>query len=205
MKVLLLNSSPHKNGTTYTALCECARALNEQGIETEIYQLGSKPIQDCIGCAKCRTLGKCIFSDSVNEFCEKAKQADGFIFGTPVYYAHPTGQLLSFMDRCFYSGGMHFAFKPAAAVSASRRAGGVTSMDVTNKYFSINQMPIVSSTYWNEPHGKNGEEVKSDAEGMATMYNLGRNMAWLLRCIEAGKNAGVEYPQNEKVLTNFVR
>lgn len=205
MKVLLVNASPHKNGTTYTALCECERALNEQGIETEIYQLGAQPVQDCIGCAKCRTLGKCVFSDCVNEFCQKAQTADGFIFGSPVYYAHPTGQLLSFMDRCFYSGGKHFAFKPAAAVSASRRAGGVTSMDVTNKYFSINQMPIVSSTYWNEPHGKNGEEVQNDAEGMATMYNLGKNMAWLLKCIEAGKNAGVELPQNEKVLTNFIR
>lgn len=205
MKVLLVNGSPHTNGTTYAALCECERALKENGIETEIYQLGNRPIQDCIGCKKCVQKGKCVFDDAVNEFTEKADTADGFIFGSPVYYAHPAGQLLSFMDRAFYSSGKSFAFKPAAAVNVSRRAGGVTSMDVTNKYFSICQMPIVSSTYWNEPHGKDGEEVKEDAEGMMTMYNLGKNMAWILKCIELGKQGGIEHPQNEKVLTNFVR
>ncbi|MGN0468018.1 MAG: flavodoxin family protein [Acutalibacteraceae bacterium] len=205
MKVILVNGSPRAKGCTYTALCEVARALNEENIETEIYQLGSKPINDCLGCRRCIELGKCIFDDCVNEFVKKADEADGFVFGSPVYYAHTSGQLLSFLDRCFYSGSSHFRYKPAAAVSSSRRAGGVTTMDVTNKYFSISQMPIVSATYWNEVHGRTPDDVRQDAEGMMTMYHLGKNMAWLLRCIEAGKKAGVEEPKNKKVLTDFIR
>lgn len=205
MKVILVNGSPKAKGCTYTALCEVARALNEEGVETQFYQLGAKPVQDCIGCGKCRELGKCVFNDCVNEFVELAKDADGFVFGSPVYYAHTSGQLLSFMDRCFYSGGSNFRYKPAAAVSSSRRAGSVCTMDVTNKYFSICQMPIVSSTYWNEVHGRTPDDVKCDGEGMATMFHLGKNMAWLLKCIKAGEQAGIKQPRNKKVLTDFIR
>lgn len=205
MKVILVNGSPKAKGCTYTALCEVARALGEEGIETEIYQLGAKPIQDCIGCGKCREIGKCVFNDCVNDFVQKAKDADGFVFGSPVYYAHTSGQLLSFMDRCFYSGGSNFRYKPAAAISSSRRAGSVCTMDVTNKYFSICQMPIVSSTYWNEVHGRTPDDVRQDDEGMATMFHLGKNMAWLLKCIKAGEQAGIEQPRNKKILTDFIR
>ena len=206
MKVLLVNGSSFKERCTYTGLSIIAKTLNEEGIETEIFYLGTKPIQDCIACMKCREIGKCVFSnDLVNEFVEKAKDADGFIFGSPVYYAHPSGRLIDFMDRCFYSGGKNFAFKPAAYISSSRRAGNLTSMEVINKYFSINQMPIVSSTYWNDIHGYSAEDVMKDEEGVNTMINLAKNMAWLLKCIEAGKQNGIDHPVNTKKLTNFVR
>ena len=152
--------------------------------------------QSCFRCAK---TGKCVFDDCVNEFASMAKDADGFIFGTPVYYAHPTGKIQSFMDRVFYSAKSAFVHKPAATISSSRRAGSVTSMDVLNKYFSISQMPIVSSMYWNEVHGNTVEEVEQDKEG------LGKNMAWMLKCIEAGKKVGIDVPQNTKRNTNFIR
>lgn len=205
MKVLLVNGSPREKGCTYTALNEVARGLNEEGIETEIIQLGTKPLQDCIACAKCREINQCVFDDQVNEFVKKAYKADGFVFGSPVYYAHPNGRILSFLDRAFYCGKPAFAHKPGAVITSSRRAGNVTSMDVLNKHLSITEMPIVTSTYWNEVHGNTPEQVKQDIEGMGTMYNLGKNMAWLIKCIEAGKNAGIEIPVNEKKLTNFIR
>ena len=206
MKILLVNGSSFKERCTYTGLSIAAQVLQEEGFETEIVWLGTRAIQDCIACMKCRETGKCVFAnDLVNEFVEKAKDADGFIFGSPVYYAHPSGRLFDFMDRCFYSGGRHFAFKPAAFISSSRRAGSLTSMEVINKYFSINQMPIVSSTYWNDIHGYSPEDVMADAEGVNTIQNLARNMAWLCKCIEAGKKEGIEHPVNQKVLTNFVR
>lgn len=205
MKVLMINGSPHKEGSTYTVLTEVGRALAEDGVESEIVWLGTKPIQDCTGCARCTELGKCVFDDEVNAFVERAKSADGFIFGSPVYYAHPSGRIIDFLNRTFYSGGGAFAFKPAAAVSVSRRAGSVTTFDVLNKYMSINQMPIVSSTYWNEAHGAVAKDVPKDEEGMQTMYNLGKNMAWLLRCIEAGKEKGILHPDNVKKRTNFIR
>lgn len=205
MKVILTNGSSRKDGCTNAALCEVERALREEGIETEQYFIGNKPLPDCIACGKCQAAGCCTFDDGVNEFVEKARGADGFVFGSPVYYAHPSGRLLSFMDRAFYSGGSAFAFKPAAAVLSARRAGTTASFDVINKYFTIASMPVVSSTYWNHVYGKEAVEVQEDKEGLMTMYNIGKNMAWMLKCIELGKQNGLEHPENKKVLTNFTR
>lgn len=206
-KVLLLNGSGNEHGCTYTALNEIAEELKKEGIETEIFQLGKDPIRDCIGCGACGKMGRCVFNDDkVNEFVEKAKEADGFVFGTPVYYAHPSGRILSFLDRVFCSGSNVFAFKPGAAVASGRRAGTTASFDVLNKYFTIARMPVVSSNYWNMVHGNTPEEVKQDLEGLQVMRGIGQNMAWLMKCIEAGKAAGITYPQTEqKIKTNFIR
>lgn len=205
MKVLLVNGSSRKNGCTQAALSEVARALNEEGVETENFFIGNEALPDCIACRKCRETGRCVFNDIVNEFVEKAKSADGFIFGSPVYYAHPSGRLLTFMDRAFYSGSAAFCFKPAAAVLSARRAGTTASMDVINKYFTICSMPVISSTYWNQVYGAQPEQISEDREGLMTMYNIGKNMAWVLQCLELGKEHGLTHPQNEKVLTNFIR
>lgn len=209
MKVLLVNGSCNKNGCTFTALSEIAKVLNAEDIETEIIQIGNAPIRDCIGCKVCRNTNslKCVFEDDiVNEIIEKAKNANGFIFGSPVYYAHPSGRLISLMDRVFYAGGGVFAFKPAAAIVSARRAGTTASLDVINKHFSLNKMPIVPSNYWNMVHGNTPDEVRQDLEGLQIMRNLGHNMAWLLKCIEAGQKAGINYPEIEaKVRTNFIR
>lgn len=205
MKVLLVNGSSRPNGCTNVALTEVERALQEEGIETEMIFIGNEPLPDCIACRKCRQTGRCVFDDCINAFVEKAREADGFVFGSPVYYAHPSARLLTFMDRAFYSGGAAFQYKPAAAVLSARRAGTTASFDVINKYFTILSMPIVSSTYWNHVYGAQPEQVAEDKEGLMTMYNLGKNMAWLLRCIELGKDHGVSHPDNPKVLTNFVR
>ena len=147
MKVLLVNGSPHEKGCTYRALKEVADALQKQGVETEIFQIGKLPIAGCLGCGACAKLGKCVVDDIVGEFVEKAKTADGFVFGSPVYYAAPAGNFLSFMNRLFYCGGKHLAFKPAAAIASARRAGTVSTVDVLNKYFTINNMPVVSGSY----------------------------------------------------------
>lgn len=205
MKVLLVNGSSRKNGCTQSALSEVARALNEEGVETEIFFIGNEALPDCIACRKCRETGRCIFNDIVNEFVEKAKSADGFVFGSPVYYAHPSGRLLTFMDRAFYSGAPAFSFKPAAAVLSARRAGTTASMDVINKYFTISSMPVISSTYWNQVYGAQPEQISEDKEGLMTMYNIGKNMAWVLKCLELGKEHGLAHPENEKVLTNFIK
>lgn len=205
MKVILVNGSSRSNGCTNAALNEAAKALNEENIETEMFFIGNEPLSDCIACRKCREIGRCIFDDIVNEFTVKANMADGFIFGSPVYFAHPSGRLLTFMDRAFYSAGSAFAFKPAAAVLSARRAGTTSSLDVINKYFTICSMPVVSSTYWNQVYGAQPDEVALDKEGMMTMYNIGQNMAWLLKCIELGKQNDMKHPENEKVITNFIR
>lgn len=205
MKVLLVNGSSRKNGCTNVALQEVARSLNEENIETEIVFIGNQPLSDCVACRKCRETGRCVFDDIVNEIVEKAKDCDGFVFGSPVYYAHPSARLLAVMDRAFYSGGRHFAFKPAAAVLSARRAGTTASFDVINKYFTINSMPVVSSTYWNHVYGREPADVQQDKEGLMTMYNIGKNMAWLLRCIALGRENGLDRPVNEKVLTDFSR
>lgn len=205
MKVILVNGSSRNQGCTFTALEEVARALREEGVETEHFFIGNEPLSDCIACGRCREIGKCVLEDSVNQFVEKAKECDGFVFGSPVYYAHPSGRLLSFMDRAFYSGKSAFAYKPAAAVLSARRAGTTASFDVINKYFTISSMPIVSSTYWNHVYGNRPEEVLQDKEGLMTMYNIGKNMAWLLKCIALGKENGVSAPENPKVTTNFIR
>lgn len=208
MKVLLINGSCNAAGCTYTALSEVASALESDGIETEIIQLGNKPLRDCIGCGVCRksSEGKCVFKDDIiNEIIEKAKTADGFIFGSPVYYAHPSGRLLSAMDRLFYAGGAAFAFKPAAAVVSARRAGTTVSIDTITKHFTINNMPVVSSNYWNMVHGNTPEQVMQDKEGLQIMRLLGHNMAWLIKCIDMGKNAGVTPKKEDKIMTNFIR
>lgn len=211
MKVLLVNGSPHKEGCTYTALSEVAKTLNEEEIETEIFWIGLKPIGGCIACKKCKELGQCVFNDVVNEFIEKAKEADGFIFGSPVYYAGATGNMTGFMDRAFYAPfqagkGDIFLFKPAATVISARRAGTTATYDQLNKYFGITQMPIISSRYWNMVHGATPEDVKKDEEGMQIMRILGRNMAYYLKCIEAGKEKGIKLPKQEQInFTNFIR
>lgn len=207
MKVLLVNGGPHKEGCTYTALCEVAKTLNEEGIETEIFWIGNKPICGCIACNACAQTGKCAFDDVVNQFHEKANEADGFVFGSPVHYAAASGNMTAFMDRLFYSGGNKaFYLKPAAAVVSARRAGTTAALDQLNKYFTIKEMPVVSSRYWNMVHGANAEQVKEDAEGLYTMRVLGRNMAYMLHCQEAARNAGVALPKQETpVFTNFVR
>ncbi|MDE6029758.1 MAG: flavodoxin family protein [Clostridiales bacterium] len=207
MKVLLFNGSPRANGCTFTALSEVAATLNAEGIETEIVWLGNKPVRDCIGCNGCAGKGKCVFADDdVNEWIEKATAADGFVFGSPVYYAHPDGRILCVMDRLFYAGGKNFAQKPASVVVSARRAGTTASLDALTKHLTIAQMPVVSSTYWNMVHGKTPDEVKQDLEGLQTMRNLAHNMAWLLKCIKAGEAAGITKPQNEKKFyTNFIR
>lgn len=205
MKILLVNGSSRKNGCTGVALEQAASALAQEGIDTEIYWIGNGALPDCIACRRCRELGRCVFDDCVNEFVKKAEGADGFIFGSPVYFAHPSGRLLTFMDRAFYSGGHAFMFKPGAAVLSARRAGTTASFDVINKYFTICSMPVVSSTYWNHVYGAQPEQVQEDAEGLMTMTNLGKNMAWLLKCIALGRQNGVSAPENPKVLTNFIR
>ncbi|WPC39734.1 flavodoxin family protein [Clostridium sp. JS66] len=208
MKVLLLNGSSRTNGCTYTALAEITKVLKEQQIECEIVNIGNQPIRDCIGCNKCGDLhNACVFNDdSINELLKKAENADGFIFGTPVYYAHPSGRLLSVLDRLFYAGSNVFRHKPAAAIASARRAGTTASIDVLNKYFTIAEMPVVSSTYWNMVHGSTPEDVKKDLEGLQTMRNIGKNMAWLLKCIELGKKHGINIPETQKSdWTNFIR
>lgn len=212
MKVLLLNGSPHKNGCTYTALTEVEKTLNENGIETEIFWISTKPLMSCIACFKCAELGHCTFDkDRVNEFVEKANEADGFIFGTPVHYAAATGAITAFLGRAFYSnaqstGGEAFRFKPAAMVSSARRAGTSATFDQLNKFMGISQMPIITSQYWNEVHGNTPEEVLQDKEGLCTMRQLGRNMAYFLKCIEIGRENGIEPDMSEqKEFTNFIR
>ena len=209
MKVLLVNGSPHENGCTYTALSEVARVLNSEGIESEIFHIGNKPISGCNGCGACKKqgLGKCIIDDSVNLFCEKAKEADGFVFGSPVHYASAGGSLIAFMDRFFYSCPKDtLRLKPAAAVASARRAGTTATLDIINKYFTISEMPVVSSRYWNMVHGSSPEEVTKDEEGLATMRVLGRNMAYLLKAIDAAKKTGIPLPEQEApVRTNFIR
>ena len=208
MKVLLLNGSSHPHGCTDTALREVASALENAGIDAEILFLGNDPVRDCTACGTCaKAPGKCVFDDDiVNRIIEKAREADGFVFGTPVYYAHPSGRILSILDRVFYAGKSSFVHKPAVAIASARRAGTTASLDVLQKYFTISQMPGVSSTYWTMVHGKKPEDVLKDEEGLQTMRNLASNMAWMLRCIEAGKAMGIQPPQAESgARTNFIR
>ncbi len=208
MKVILFNGSTHPNGCTAQALAIVANGLNQQGIQTEILPIGPNAVHDCIGCGTCRKgSGLCVFQDDcVNTWLEKIKTADGFVFGSPVYYAHPTGVLLSAMDRLFYAGGQYLHHKPVAAVFTARRAGTTASMDVLNKHFTINQMPVVASTYWNQVYRDTNGTPTTDAEGCQTMEHLANNMAWLLKCIAAGKQQGITPPTNAKTtFTNFVQ
>ena len=207
MKVMLVNGSPHEHGCTDAALREVASALNADGIDAEIFWIGNTPIGGCIACGGCSKAGKCVFDGSVNDFAEKAKDADGFVFGTPVHYAAASGNMTAFMDRLFYSAPKEtFCRKPAAVITSARRAGTTAAYEQLLKYPGITEMPIVSSCYWNNVHGSKAEDVQQDEEGVRIMRVLGHNMAWLLRCIEAGKAAGVPNPRKETLAqTNFIR
>ena len=212
MKVLLFNGSPHKNGCTYTALEEIAKTLKEEGIDSEIYQIGTGAITPCRGCYACGKIGKCVIKDDdVNNFVEYAKDFDGFIFGSPVHYGSACGGITAFLDRAFFaafSSGRKevFKHKPAAAIASARRAGTTAALDQLNKYMTISEMPIISGRYWNMVHGASAEQVKQDLEGMQNMRILARNMAWFLKLKEAGEKAGVPMPkQEETVFTNFIR
>jgi multimeric flavodoxin WrbA len=211
MKVFLVNGSPHEKGCTYTALNEVAKTLEEEGISTEIFWIGLKPLSGCIACRSCQKTGRCVFNDCVNDFMAIAKEADGFIFGTPVHYAAAGGAITSFMDRLFYAnflsgGNLTFYMKPAAAVISARRAGTTAAFDQINKYFTISEMPIISSRYWNMVHGAKPEDVLKDEEGLYTMRVLARNMAFFLKCKKAGIDSGITFPIRENpVFTNFIR
>ena len=205
MKVLLLNGSPNEAGCTFTALREVSKPLNEHGIETEIIQIGDEVIRGCIACKSCKETALCIFDDIVNEIIEKAKTADGFIFGSPVYYSGINGSMKSLLDRLFYSGSPYLAYKPGSSLVSARRAGTTAALHQLNQYFTINNMFLVSSQYWNMVHGNTPDEVFQDKEGMQTMRTLGHNMAWLLKSIEAGKKLGIEKPKQEpRERTNFI-
>lgn len=206
MHVLMINGSPHEKGCTYTALSEVAGELEKQGIEANFFHIGAKAIRGCIGCLSCFESGYCVYKDdSVNACIDLAAEADGIVIGSPVYFAGVDGALCAFLDRMFFGKGGKYSYKPAAAVVNCRRGGASAAFDRLNKYFTISSMPVVSSQYWNATHGLTPEEVRQDLEGMQTMRTLGRNMAWLLKCIEAAKGV-VPYPERETwARTNFIR
>ncbi|MCR4880462.1 MAG: flavodoxin family protein [bacterium] len=211
MKVLLFNGSPHKDGCTFVALEEIAKTLKEEGIDSEIYQIGTESVSACKACYACGKLGKCVINDKVNDFVEYAKDFDGFVFGSPVHYASACGGITAFLDRAFFSAfksghGENFMHKPAFAIASARRAGTTATLDQLNKYFTISQMPVISGRYWNMVHGAKPEEVHQDLEGLQNMRILARNMAWFLKCKEAGEKAGISLPKTEVVTpTNFIR
>lgn len=206
MKVLLMNGSPRKDGCTYTALSEVEKSLNEEGIDTELVQIGNKGVRGCIACHKCTELHKCAFNDIVNDVALKMQSCDGFIVGSPVHYAAAGGDIASMLDRLFFSSGRTMAGKVGSAVVSARRAGTTAALEQLNKYFMISNMILVGSQYWNMVHGATASDVEKDLEGMQTMRILGKNMAWLLKSIQAGKDAGIHMPQKEKrVYTNFIR
>ncbi|MDR1195104.1 MAG: flavodoxin family protein [Endomicrobium sp.] len=207
MKVLLINGSPREKGCTYTALAEVTKTLNEEGIETEIFHIGNKAVQGCTACRKCAAGSRrCVFNDGVNEILKNAAEIDGLIVGSPVHYASATGAISAFLDRMFYASAGAFAYKPGASVVCARRAGTTAALDQLNKYFAIAEMPVVSSQYWNMVHGAVAEDVLKDLEGMQVMRVLGRNMAWMLKCFETGKKAGIQTPKPEpkRERTNFI-
>ena len=202
MKVVLIYGSPHRKGNTFIALSEVAGALEKEGVQTEIIQLGIKAVQGCIACNKCAELGHCVFQDTLyNQVREALQEADGIVVGSPVYYAGPNGALCALLDRVFYSCSELLAYKAGASVAVCRRGGASATFDRLNKYFTILNMPVVSSQYWNSVHGMRPGEATEDAEGLQTMRMLGRNMAWLLKGVKRE-----ERPEPElRVMTNFIR
>lgn len=206
MKVLLINGSPNKEGCTYTALSEVAATLQANGIETEMLYLGKKPLAGCIACNKCRETGHCFRDDAVQEIQRRLEEFDGLIIGSPVYYSGPTGQLISFLNRLFYATESRMAGKVGAAVVSCRRGGASATFEQLNQYFTISNMPIVASQYWNSVHGFTPDDVRKDREGLQTMRVLGQNMAWLLKCIESGRRNGIDKPVYEQRLrTHFIQ
>ncbi len=207
MRVLMVNGSSNQFGCTYTALQMVADVLRSERIQTEIIWVGDSALQDCVRCNACQKLGRCIYDDDiVNELIEKSKIADGFVFGAPVFYAHPGGRLLSVLDRLFYAGSKHLSYKPGAAVVSARRSGTTAALDVLNKYFTMNKMPVVSSHYWNEIYGRTPEETRQDVEGLQTMRVLGHNMAWLIKNIEIAQKSNIRPPEEiARQITNFIR
>lgn len=209
MKVLLVNGSPHKHGCTYTALSEIAEQLKKEGIESEIFHIGSD-VRPCLACRACAKLGRCVINDAVNAFVDKAADFDGYVLGSPVHYASASGGMTAFMDRAFFSaflaGKDIFRTKPGVAIVSARRAGTTATLDQLNKYFQINEMPIISGRYWNMVHGSSPEDVRQDKEGMQNMRILAKNMAYFLKCKEAGAKAGILPPEKEQPeFTNFIR
>lgn len=206
MKVLLLNGSPHAKGCTYTALSEVAAALTADGVEAEILWVGGSPASGCLGCGGCRKTGLCVRNDVVNDIIAKLDDCDGLVVGSPVHYAAASGQITGVLDRLFFAAGGKLRYKPGAAVVSARRGGTTAALDQLNKYFTINQMPVVSSRYWNMVHGNTPDEVRQDEEGMSVMRTLGHNMAWLIKSIAAGQAAGIGMPTEEPpAKTNFIR
>lgn len=205
MKVLLINGSPNMKGCTYTALSEVAMTLNKEGIETEIIHVGNKDIRGCIGCRQCKTKGKCVFNDLVNEVASKFVECDGIVIGSPVYFASANGTLISFIDRLFYSVTCDKTMKVGAAVVSARRGGCSATFDEINKYFTISGMPVASSQYWNMVHGYTPDDVRKDEEGLQTMRTLGRNMAFLIKSIELGKKEFGLPEKEAHIGTNFIR
>ena len=205
MKILLINGSPHKEGTTYAALCEVKNTLETEGAEVEMIQVGQLATRGCLGCGSCYKTGRCAIDDEVNEVAKKFEEADGLVVGSPVHYAAPSGGLICFLDRLFYSSKFDKRMKVGAAVVCARRGGCTAAFDVLNKYFTISGMPIVSSTYWNQVHGACADDARLDEEGMQCMRNLARNMVFLAKSIELGKN-DLELKATERgARTNFIR
>lgn len=202
-KVILLNGSAKANGCTATALQEMVKIFNEEGIETEIIHVGNKDIRGCVSCGKCEENGECVFDDLVNEVAPKFEAADGLVVGSPVYYASPNGTILSFMDRLFYSTSFSKHMKVGAAVVSARRGGNTATFDVLNKYFSISGMPIATSTYWNQVHGFNADDVKKDLEGLQTMRNLARNMSFMIKAYADAKEKYGEPVVERDAFTSF--
>ncbi|MCD7970233.1 MAG: flavodoxin family protein, partial [Alistipes sp.] len=207
MKVLLINGSPNQHGCTYTALSEVAKSLEKNGVGADIMWLGKSAINGCVGCGACRELGRCVIDDIVNETLARVDSYDGFVFGSPVHYAAASGFITPFLDRLFFAGSGRMQYKPGAAVVSCRRTGSTAALDQLNKYFTINNMPLLGSQYWNMVHGHTPDQVRQDLEGMQIMRTLGKNMAWLIKCIAAGRNAGTTVPAAEepRAVTNFIR
>ena len=211
MKVLLINGSPNEKGCTYTALSEISKTLNNENIETEIYYIGTEPIAPCRDCRACTKLQRCVIEDKVNELLARINEFDGFVIGSPVHYASASGSICPFLDRLFFAAsrnpaGNPFRLKPATAVVSCRRAGSTATLDQLNKYFLINQMPIISGRYWNMVHGSNPEQVLQDLEGLQNMRIVAKNMAWHLKCKESAEKLDIKAPEAEETIyTNFIR
>lgn len=207
MKILLINGSPHPKGCTYTALCEIADTLRAEGVESEIFHLGTAPLRSCVACGGCKTTHRCVFDDGfVNELIEKAEHCDGFVFGSPVHYAAASGTITSCLGRLAYAGGVALRGKPGAAIVSCRRGGSSAALDQLQKYFPILGMPLVPGQYWPMVHGHTPDDVRKDLEGLQIMRTLARNMAWMVKCFALGRENNLPYPQREApVVTNFIR